>query len=124
MTEEEDENPWAQAREASHGVILQAALADLESKAAKQEQEFLITQEKLQVQQQMNSKLLEETTNLQALLARQSSETQRLRTELETTKFTVESLEESSKQGQERLDRMQAEGDTLRDEIRYVYVYI
>jgi hypothetical protein len=126
MTEEEEEegNPWARAREASHGVILQAALADLESKAAKQEQAFLIAQEKLQVQQEMNSKLVEETTNLQALLARQSSETQRLRTELESTKFTVESVEESSKQGQERLDRLQAEGDALRDEIRYVSIFL
>lgn len=113
-----EENPWAQAREASHGVILQAALADLESKAAKQEQEFMITQQNLEKQQQLNSKLLEENGTLQANLGRQSSEASKLRAELETTKFTVQSLEESSKQTQERLDRMLAEGDTLREEIR------
>ena len=114
-----EENPWAQAREASHGLILQAALADLESKAAKQEREFLITQESLERQKELNSKLLEENASLQASQGRLSSEASKLRMELDSTTFTVQSLEESRKQTQERLDRMQAEGDALREEIRY-----
>jgi len=114
-----EENPWAQAREASHGLILQAALADLESKAARQEREFLIAQESLERQKELNSKLLEENASLQASQGRLSSEASKLRMELESTTFTVQSLEESRTQTQERLDRMQAEGDALREEIRY-----
>lgn len=115
-----EENPWAQAREASHGVILQAALADLESKAAKQEQELLAAQSTLENQREVNAKLAEEKASLQTALERQSSEASKLRTELDATKSTVQTLEESGKQTQERFDRMQAEGDNLREEIRYV----
>jgi len=98
--------------------MLQAALEDLESKAAKQEQHLLRTQQALEEQQQTNRKLLQENLTLQTSLERQSIESTKLRTDVETKALTIESLEESRKQTQERFDRIQAEGDTLREEIR------
>lgn len=115
-----DESTWAQARENSHQLILQAALEDLENKAAKWEQELLTAKNTVETQRQQISSLQQEKSTLQSTVDTQSNELLKLKGALQKESSQVKALQETQTQTVERMDRLQAEGDTLREEIRYV----
>lgn len=124
MASETDDGPsastWAKAREASHQMIIQAALEDLESKAAQWNEELLTAKATVEAQKSKIAALEGDKSTLQTTLEAQTTEIGKLKGSLQKESAKVESLEESQTQTTERMDRLQAESDTLRDEIRYV----
>lgn len=110
---------WAKARENSHQLILQAALEDLEGKAARWEQELLTAQTTVELQRQQVAALQGEKALLQSTVEQQSTEISKLKVEAQTRSSQVQALEQTQIQTSERVDRLQSEGDTLREEIRY-----
>jgi len=120
----EDDGPsastWAQARESSHQMILQAALEDLESKAAQWEQELVNAKAAVEEQKAKIASLEGVKNTLQSSLEDKTTELNRAKGSLQKESSKVQSLEESQTQTTERLDRVQAESDSLREEIRYV----
>jgi SMC interacting uncharacterized protein involved in chromosome segregation len=111
---------WAQAREKSHQLIVQAAMEDLESKAATWEQELLTARATVEQQRQQVAALQEAKTTLQSTVEQQSTEVSKLKADVQTRSSQVQALDETQTQTTERMDRLQSEGDTLREEIRYV----
>lgn len=108
---------WAKARENSHQLILQAALEDLEGKAARWEQELLTAQTTVELQRQQVAALQGEKALLQSTVEQQSTEISKLKVEAQTRSSQVQALEQTQIQTSERVDRLQSEGDTLREEI-------
>jgi chromosome segregation ATPase len=111
---------WAQAREKSQQLIIQEALEDLENKAAKSEQELRMARSTLEQQRNQVAALQAEKTTLQTTVEQQSTETSQLKASVQTRSAQCQALEESQTQSNERMDRLQAEEDKLREEIRYV----
>ena len=118
------ESTWAQARENSHQLILQAALEDLESKAAKWEQELLTAKATVESQRDQLATLHQERATLQLTVETQKNDLTKLRGDLQKESLQVDALREIQSQNTERMDRLQAEGDTLREEIRYVALQV
>lgn len=114
---QEEENTWAQARENSHQLILQAALEDLENKATKWEQELLTAKATVESQRDQISSLQQERSTLQSTVETQRNDLTKLRGDLQKESLQVDALREIQTQSTERMDRLQAEGDTLREEI-------
>ncbi len=113
-----DESTWAQARENSHQLILQAALEDLENKAAKWEQDLLTAKSTVESQRHQIVTLQEEKSTLQSAVETQTSELAKLKGNFQKESSQVKVLQETQTQNTERMDRLQAEGDALREEIR------
>lgn len=109
---------WAQARGASHQLILQAALEDLESKAAKLEEDLYASKRTVESQESQISALREDKIKLQASLETASSKRNQIQLMYEKESSQHQSIEERQRTEAERMQRMQAEGDNLREEIR------
>jgi chromosome segregation ATPase len=109
---------WARAREASNQIILQAAMEDLESKAAKLEQELHASKAKVEEQESQLMTLKSGKEQLQTSVEGQSTKLQSLQSDYQATTFKYQSLQETSKSNGERSDRLEAEADALREEIR------
>lgn len=121
MASEEDGpsgSTWAQARESSHQMILQSALEDLESKAAQWEQELMNAKATVDSQKTKIETLEGDKSKLQTTLEEKTSEISNLKSNYQEEHYKAESMEEAQLQSMERTDRLQAESDTLREEIR------
>lgn len=109
---------WAKAREASQQRILQAAMEDLESKAARLENElhdFKIQSEQKEERLQEKQK---QVASLEASMDDQASKLKETESKLREAEKKYMELEEGSKTNRERADRLVIENDSLRGEIR------
>lgn len=120
-------NPWEQARDESSQLILQSALQELETRAAKQQEDFMQTRQKateLEATLQVSQSKIDD---LQKQLQSKTEAYDALKLELQTTTSKSKSMQESTKTTQERMDRLEEEADKLRGEIRYasfLFVFI
>jgi predicted nucleic acid-binding Zn-ribbon protein len=109
---------WARAKAASHQLILQAAMEDLETKAAKLEKQV----HEYKVQLGAKEEKLSDKTNLVEKLTgdfeKANATLVSTRSELTSKISECKTFEESSKTNGERVDRQAAESDALREEIR------
>ena len=114
----DDNSAWSEARDQSHQLVLQAALEDLESKAAQWEQDLLQSQVTVEKQaQQLQALEAEKQAWLQAK-NQQAAQLSDLQSQLQAETSKVRGLEENQTQSSERADRLQSENDLLRQEIR------
>jgi chromosome segregation ATPase len=112
---------WAKAREASHQMILQAAMEDLESKASKVAAELIESQTRAEQQEKSLTSMRAQVELLQASVDEKSTKLQAIQSDYQDKLGKCQSLEETSKSNGERMDRLDAEADALREEIRYDY---
>ena len=115
-----ESSSWAEARQNSHQLVLQAALEDLENKAATWEQELLTAQATVEQQRQQVATLEGEKRTLQSTVEQLSTEVLNLKGQVQAKSAQVQALEEAQTQTNERMDRLLSEGDNLRQEIRHV----
>jgi chromosome segregation ATPase len=116
--EERPDATWAQAREASQQMILQAAMEDVESKANKLEDELRVSMQKNEQQAGKLTNMRSQVDQLEATLETKSSKLQAIQSDYQNKVSACERLEESERDKRERFDRGQLEADALREEIR------
>ena len=118
MAEAESGASWAQAREASQQLILQAAMEDVESKAAKLDEELRGAKTKNEEQAEKIKRMQTQVDQLEATLETKSTKLQSVQSDYQKKVYACERFEESTKEQTERMDRLEGEADSLREEIR------
>ena len=109
---------WAQAREASQQLILQAAMEDVETKAAKLDEELRDSKAKNEQQAEKLTRMRTQVDELETTLETKSVKLQAVQSDYQKKVFACDRLEESTKEQGERMDRLEREADSLREEIR------
>ena len=114
----EDNNPWEAARDASSQLILQQAVEEIENRAAKQQEELLQSRQKTADLDVALTASQTQADELRVALQTKTEALDKLQLEYQGAKNKSESLQVTSKSDQERMDRLEAEADKLREEIR------
>lgn len=112
-------NIWEQAGDDSNQMVINSFLEDLENKSVKQQEELIQTRQKADELESALKASQNKTDELQQALQAKAEAFDALQLAFQGTNSKSVSLEESSKLNQERMDRLQVEGDKLREEIRY-----
>jgi predicted RNase H-like nuclease (RuvC/YqgF family) len=124
MASEEATTPskstWAKAREESNQMVLQAAMQDVEAEAVRLRQQRDALKKQLDSQLEESKKLQDALAQVQASLASKDNLAATASQEATTSKREFQSLQETTKTKEERMDRLETESDSLREEIRYV----
>jgi chromosome segregation ATPase len=115
---------WAQAREASTHMVLQSALEDLETRASKHQEELIRTREKAASAERAHLASQAKVEDLQRTLLEKTEALEKLRLVYEAESAKTSLQKESYTALEERMDRLQIESDSLREEIRYVFVCV
>ena len=110
----EDPASWIRAKEAAETLTQQAAIEDIEC------QYVNLMQDRNNLQTQLDEAKNQIKTVSESAASKQLIETQLAgsKHQLEMAEKRAQSLEEEKKAAEERLDRVEAEGDKLREEIR------
>lgn len=113
-----DNNVWNAAHDASTQMILRSYVEDIESMTAKQQEELMQLRQKAAEQDAALKASNTRAEELQGSLQIKTEQFDKLKLEYQGASTKSTSLEETSKMDQERMDRLQSEGDKLRAEIR------
>jgi chlorite dismutase len=111
---------WAEARQASSNLAVLSALEELQTQASQQLKEL---EHQRQLRQDAEATLAKEQAlvlDLQQKLHAQLQSYQQLETQVQAESSKAISIEASARDQNERNERLQAEADRLREEIRYV----
>ena len=111
---------WAKAREESDQMVLQAAVQDIEAEAVRMRQQRDDFKSQLDSQLEGFKKLNDKFVQVQATLASKENLEATASQEATTSQREFQSLQETMKTKEERMDRLARESDSLREEIRYV----
>jgi chromosome segregation ATPase len=111
---------WAKAREESNQLVLQAAMQDVEQEAVRMRQQRDDLKSQLNSQFEESKQSKEKLAEVQASLASKEHLAATASQEATTNKREFQSLQETMKTKEERMDRLERESDSLREEIRYV----
>jgi predicted RNase H-like nuclease (RuvC/YqgF family) len=111
---------WAKAREESNQLVLQAAMQDVEAEAVRLRQQRDDLKSQLDSQLEESKKLQDKFAEVQTSLASKENLEATASLEATNSKREFQSLQETMKTKEERMDRLERESDSLREEIRYV----
>jgi chromosome segregation ATPase len=125
MASEEVTSPskltWAKAREESHQLVVQAAVHDIEAEMVDMRQQRDDAKGQLKSQFEESKKVKDQLVLVQASLASKENLEVTASQEATTSRRELQSLQETMKTKEERMDRLERESDSLREEIRYVF---
>jgi uncharacterized protein YukE len=113
-----DSSVWEQAEDDAKLMIFRSAMEDIENKTMKQEEELMQTRLKAEALDDALKVAQAKTEELRQALQAKTEAYDSLQLEYQGAHSKSESLEEFSKLNQERMNRLQVEGDQLREEIR------
>lgn len=114
------DSTWAQAQANRDWLLRSTAMDQLEHDIAALQQALQASENQVQVQESQIASLRQSNDELQEKFHSQSVEFNQLKTQMETQNAKTIALQETHQMDTERSDRLQAEADSLREEIRYV----
>lgn len=115
-----ESNVWEKAEDDAKFMIFRSAMEDIENKTVKQEEELIQTRQKAAELDEALKISQTKTEELRLALQAKTEAYDSLQLDYQGEHSKSESLDQSSKINQERMDRLQVEGDMLREEIRCV----
>jgi chromosome segregation ATPase len=112
---------WTRARESSQQIVFQSAIEEIEAEAMKDRQELDELKAQNESQGQSLRTAQDEIRRLKEELSTKESQLEVANKEAKTKVDKWKAMEDETSIQGERMERLQAEADNLREEIRYDY---